>query len=183
MNTSLKAALLGCHARRLHAPRLARRAGAAGPPQADVGADGRDRARGPRCHLQDQRRRARAVAGHGHALVSHRGVRPAADELAQHPRGRGVGDRSGWREWGLTQPAPGSVGPVRPRLGEREVHRQRRHAAAVSAHRVCPGVDARHQRRRHRRRGPGRRRSRRGFQQVAGQAEGQGRARGANDRR
>ena len=35
-----------------------------------------------------------AVAGHGHRVVSDRGPRPAADELSQHPRGRGVGDQA-----------------------------------------------------------------------------------------
>ena len=113
-------------------------------------------------------------------LVSHRGLRPAADELSQHPRCRGMGDGADGRV-GPDAPAAGSVGPVWPRLGEREVHRQRRDAATVPAPRVCPGVDARNERRRGGRRGHGCHRSRRGFQQVAGQAEGQGRARGEND--
>ena len=38
-----------------------------------------------------------AVAGHGHALVPHRRARPAADQLAEHPRGRRVGDRAAER--------------------------------------------------------------------------------------
>ena len=86
-------------------------------------------------------------------------------------------------EWGLTHPRQEVWGQFGRGWVEREVHRQRRDAAAVPAHRVCPGVDAGHERRGDGRRGPGRHRSRRGFQQVAGQAERQGRARGANHRR
>ena len=62
---------------------------------------------------------------HGPRLTNSPGIRAAAD----------VGGKRLTR-LGRRQRPPGDLGTVRPRLGQREVHRQRRRAAAVPADRA-----------------------------------------------
>ena len=109
---------------------------------------------------------------HGPRLTNSPNIRAAAD-WADGPAD----------EWGLGERRAGDVGPVRPRLGQRAVRRQRRGAAAVSADRLPARLDARHQRRR----SPATPcmaviDARRGLQAVGGQAEGQDRADAATAR-
>ena len=114
-----------------------------------VAGDGEARSRRD---LPHQGRRAAALEGDGDRKLPHRRVRPAAHRLAQHQGSRRLGaeDDEGL---GPGQRPRGDVA-VRPRLAEPALHRERRDAARLPAHRVPEGVDARHQR-------PGDRRRRR----------------------
>ena len=103
--------------------------------------------------LPHQGRRAAALEGDGDRELPHRRLRPAPDRLAQHQGSRRLGaeDDEGV---GAGERAPRDV-PVRPRLAEPALRRQRADAARLSAHRLSESVDARHQRAGHRRGGDG----------------------------
>ena len=75
---------------------------------------------------------------HGPRLTNSPAVRAAADLGEQAPQ-----------RLGRLQCAPGDLGAIRPRLGQRQILSGRCRAAAVSADRVSARVDARHQRPRH----------------------------------
>ena len=103
---------------------------------------------GPRRRLPDQRGRPGAIEGDGDRQLSHDVYGP---RLTGSPELKEAAD---WAQKTMTSLGPverphGAVA-VRPRLGNERMWRWH-FAARVSAHRLSEGVDARHQRRRHRR--------------------------------